>query len=206
MRRPASPAQVFPRKFNLVDVEIRRYSIFPSAMPIAEGLSRREVRLVLLLAAGDYNLGHAEVATPELPPRESAAMGISLDSQIVRDKLTSLFKVGHDKVDIIQKLHAEHEARNSDWKEYGPVLMHHADDGAKLVRFEFNNQFEAKGDNDEQRVEERLRYIESFLASMVGPDEEYHLTFEERPVVGDGETGNIVNYFVRGVIVPKQSA
>lgn len=130
-------------------------------------------------------------------------MGFELDAKVVRHKINELFKIGHERHDFVHGLHEQHSLGDAEWKECGPVMVHHVDDKTKLIRFEFDNQFDAVPDGPEKKLEERLAYIQRFLASVVEPGEEYHLTVEERPNVNDPARPNLVTYFIRGVVVPK---
>lgn len=128
-------------------------------------------------------------------------MAISLDAQVVRNRLNELFNIGrgvHD--DVTPEFDIHHQI--NDWKEHGPLHIHHASANKKLIRFEFDTKFDSGPEDAEKKLEDRLLYIRRYLATMCDPGEEYHLLVEERPHIdGDGAT----TFVVRGIIVPQGS-
>ncbi len=127
-------------------------------------------------------------------------MPVSLDSQIVRSKFNELFSIGHKPHnDVVPEFDVHHQV--TDWKEHGPLHIHHAAENKKLIRFEFDTKFDANVDDSQKKLEERLQYIRKFLSTMMDPGEEYHLLVEERPHINDAD--GATTFIVRGVIVPQ---
>ena len=79
----------------------------------------------------------------------------------------------------------------------------------KLVRFQFDADVGSSTGltpaEIQKRIDERLQYVDKFMALMTGPMEEYHLTVEERPHINDPVAPNSVTYHIHGAVVPKQA-
>ncbi|MGC3970165.1 MAG: hypothetical protein QM775_23405 [Pirellulales bacterium] len=134
-------------------------------------------------------------------------MAITLDAQILKDRLDSLYEVGRNRHDVVHDLFAKYSKPDAEWRLQDDFQVHIAGAEAKLVRFAFDANFDAAaGESPEavqKRIDDRLRYVQNFLALMTGPNEEYHLTVEQRPHINDPVAPNAVTYNIHGAIVPK---
>lgn len=134
-------------------------------------------------------------------------MGFGLDSQILRDRLDNLFQIGGNRHDIVHHLFRQHAPPDTEWRQHHEFMVYHALPDTKLVRFHFDADFDtSEGESQakiQSRIDDRLRYVQSFMSTMAGPDEDYHLTVEERPHINDPDGRNLVTYQIHGVIVPK---
>jgi len=134
-------------------------------------------------------------------------MGFGLDSQILRDRLDNLFQIGGNRHDIVHHLFQHHAPPDAEWRQQDEFLVHHVSPETKLVRFHFDANFDtSEGESSagiQKRIDDRLRYVQGFMSTMVGPDEDYHLTIEERPHINDPAGRNLVTFHIHGAIVPK---
>lgn len=137
-------------------------------------------------------------------------MGITLDAQILKDKLDSLYEVGRNRHDVVHDLFQKYSKPDAEWKQQDDFQVHTAGNEAKLVRFAFDANFDAASgaspEETQKRIDDRLRYVQKFLSLMTGPNEEYHLTVEERPHINDAAAPNSVTYNIHGAIVPKAAS
>lgn len=124
------------------------------------------------------------------------------DATFVRHRLNEVFRVNHGTADSIHQRFEHHHERATEWRQHGPIFVHHTDEGPTLVKFEFETEMNADRPGQEQLIESRLNDVKAVLEGLLKPGEEYHLTLEERPQVGDVRT-NRISYFIKGVIVPK---
>jgi len=127
------------------------------------------------------------------------------DATYVRHRLNEVFRLNHGTADSIHQRFEHHNQRATEWRQHGPIFVHHAEEGPTLVKFEFETEIEADRPGQEELVEARLNEVRTVLESMLKPNEEYHLLLEERPQVGDVPTNRIA-YYIKGVIVPKDDS
>ena len=126
------------------------------------------------------------------------------DATYVRHRLNEVFKLNHGVADSIHQRFEHHDERATEWRQHGPIFVHHTEAGPTLVKFEFEADVGGDREAQEQYIEQRLAEAQATLASMVREGEEYHLVLEERPQVSDGGTSNRVTYVMKGVIVQKE--
>jgi hypothetical protein len=124
------------------------------------------------------------------------------DATFVRHRLNEVFKVNHGVAPSIHERFEHHHERATEWRHHGPIFVHHTPEGPTLVKFEVEVESNLDRAAQEQIVENRLNEVRTVLEQMTKPDEEYHLTLEERPIVGDVPTGRTV-FYIKGVIVAK---
>lgn len=126
------------------------------------------------------------------------------DATFVRHRLNEVFKVNRGVADAIHKRFEHHHERATEWRQHGPIFVHHTPEGPTLVKFEVELESNLDPATQEQIVENRLNEVRAVLELMLKPDEEYHLTLEERPIVGDVPTGRTA-FYIKGVIVAKEA-
>lgn len=124
------------------------------------------------------------------------------DSTFLRHRVNEAFNVNHAVADSIHHRFEHHHERATEWRQHGPIFVHHTDEGPTLVKFELTTDVDAARRDLDQLIDSRLKDVRAVLEGLTKPDEEYHLTVEERPEVGDVPT-NRVTYYIKGIIVPK---
>lgn len=124
------------------------------------------------------------------------------DATIVKHKINELFRLNHGVADSIHDRFEHHNERATEWRQHGPLFVHHSEEGPTLVKFEFEADLDGDHATQERYIEEKLIEAQATLASMVREGEEYHLSLEERPHISEtGGHSNRVIYVMRGVIV-----
>ena len=129
-------------------------------------------------------------------------MAGAFDATIMQTRLNEVFKLNRGVADSIHQRFEHHHERATEWRQHGPIFVHHTPEGPTLVKFEVEIESNLPAEVQEQVVESRLSEVRTVLEQMKKPNEEYHLTLEERPIVGDVPSGRTA-YYIRGVIVPK---
>lgn len=124
------------------------------------------------------------------------------DATIMRHRLNEVFKVNHGVAKSIHDRFEHHHERATEWRQHGPIFVHHTPEGPTLVKFEVELESNLDPAEQERLVESRLNEVRSVLESLKKPGEDYHLTLEERPIVGDVPTGRTA-FYIKGVIVGK---
>jgi hypothetical protein len=124
------------------------------------------------------------------------------DATFVKHRVDEVFKVNRGVADSIHKRFEHHHERATEWRQHGPIFVHHTPEGPTLVKFEVELESNLDRASQEKIVEDRLNEVRAVLESLKKPDEEYHLTLEERPIVGDVPTGRTL-FYIKGVIVGK---
>ena len=141
------------------------------------------------------------------PTKARIAVGFNLDIQVVKDQLKSLHDDGRNRHDVVHRLFEQHAKPDTEWRQQDDFFIHHITPETKLVRFQFDADVGASTGltpaEVQKRIDERLRYVDKFMALMTGPMEEYHLTVEERPHINDPAAPNSVTYHIHGAVVPK---
>ena len=124
------------------------------------------------------------------------------DSTFLRHRLNEVFKANHGVADSIHERFEHHHERATEWRQHGPIFVHNTEEGPTLVKFEMNVESDMESAALDALVDSKLNEVRTTLESMLKPAEDYHLTMEERPVVGDVPS-NKTSYFIKGVIYQK---
>lgn len=124
------------------------------------------------------------------------------DATVIRHKLNDLFRINHGVADSIHRRFEHHGERDTEWRQHGPIFVHHTEEGPTLVKLEFEADLGGDHDTQERFIAQKLEEAQAVLASMVREGEEYHLVLEERPHLSeDGVASNRVTYVMKGIIV-----
>jgi hypothetical protein len=126
------------------------------------------------------------------------------DSTFVRHRLNEVFKSNHGTASSLHDRFEHHHERATEWRQHGPIFVHHTDEGPTLVKFEVAVETNMDPAAQEKLIEGKLNEVRTTLESMLKPGEDYHLVMEERPVVGDNIAANkTTSYYIKGVIYQK---
>jgi hypothetical protein len=126
------------------------------------------------------------------------------DATMVKHKINELFRINHGVADSIHKRFEHHGERDTEWRQHGPIFVHHTEEGPTLVKFEFEADLGGDHEAQERFIAQKLEEAQAALASMVREGEEYHLTLEERPHIStDGGSSHGVTYVMKGIIVQR---
>lgn len=124
------------------------------------------------------------------------------DSTFLRHRLSEVFKANHGTAGSLHERFEHHHERATEWRQHGPIFVHHTDEGPTLVKFEVSVDSNMEAAALDAFVEGKLKEVRTTLESMLKPGEDYHLTMEERPIVGDVPS-NRTSYYIKGVIFKK---
>lgn len=124
------------------------------------------------------------------------------DATIVKDKINEVFRLNHGVADSIHQRFEHHGERDTEWRQHGPIFVHHTEEGPTLVKFEFEADLTGDHASQEKFIQEKLDEAQAVLSSMVREGEEYHLVLEERPHISEtGGDPHRVTYVMKGVVV-----